>query len=80
MQIELDYQPKTQNDLLLNHLKAHGSITMFEAFTELGISHLPRRVMDLKEKGIKINCDKWLQVKKANGKSATVKKYTLGEL
>jgi len=79
MQIELDYQPKTQNDLLLNHLKVKGSITMFEAFTELGIAHLPRRIKDLKEKGNQID-DEWIHITKANGKSATVKKYTLGEL
>ncbi len=79
MQIELDYQPKTQNELLLNHLRMTGSITMFEAFTKLGIAHLPRRIKDLKEKKINID-DEWIHVKKANGKNATVKRYFLGKL
>ncbi len=41
----------TQCDMILRHLRDHGSITSFEAFTEYGILRLASRVNDLKRDG-----------------------------
>ncbi len=69
---------KTQNDMLLNHLQAIGPITMLEAMRLYGIAHLPRRILDLKEKQHKIKGD-WIKVTKANGRKATVKQYSYAQ-
>lgn len=38
-------------DLILNHIKTHGSITSKEAFELFGCTRLSARIFDLREKG-----------------------------
>lgn len=71
-------QLASQNELLLNHLKTYGNITVAEGFLKLGISSLPRRILDLKDKGIIISYT-WIEVIKKNGQKAKVKKYIYSE-
>lgn len=44
----------TQNELIKQHLEAHGSITPLEAMTEYGIMRLGARIFNLKEQGVPI--------------------------
>jgi len=44
-----------QTALVLNHLRAHGSLTQRSALIDLGVAALPRRIADLKEAGYPIN-------------------------
>ena len=41
----------TQCEIILRHLRDHGSITSFEAFTEYSILRLASRINDLKRDG-----------------------------
>lgn len=41
----------TQCDKIINYIKEFGSITAFEAFSDLGITQLGARVFELKSKG-----------------------------
>lgn len=73
--MENDFNPDTQNHDLLEYLKIYRYITGLEASIKLGIGHLPRRIKDLKEKGVIIDSDEWKDVLKANGKIAHVKNF-----
>ena len=42
----------TQRDRIINYIKAFGSITPMEAFTDLGITKLATRVSEMKRGGI----------------------------
>ena len=42
------------NQLILNHLQKHKTITTLEAFELYGITRLSARIYDLRESGIKI--------------------------
>ena len=44
----------TQCDRVLNYLKEHGEITTRQAVTELNILSLPRRIMELRQRGYRI--------------------------
>lgn len=44
----------TQNELILDHLRKHGSITQAEAVERFGCYRLGARIWDLKKRGIKI--------------------------
>jgi hypothetical protein len=71
---------KTQNSMLLERLKSGRSITMLEAISDYGIAHLPRRILDLKQKGIIIDSE-WIKVTKADGRKTRVKEYSyVGEI
>lgn len=44
----------TQCERILKYIEDFGSITTAQAFYDLGVASLPRRISDLKEKGIGI--------------------------
>lgn len=44
----------TQNEMIINHLREHGSITQLEALKEYGCMRLASRISDLRKTGIKI--------------------------
>ncbi len=48
---------KTQCEVVLTHLKEHGSITSIEAFTEYGILRLASRINDLRRRGYLIKSE-----------------------
>jgi len=50
----------TQNARILRHLKAGKSITFWDAVSDFGVMHLPRRIKDLKEAGHSIG-DVWVK-------------------
>lgn len=65
----------SQNDMLKEWLEQGNTITGLEASIKFGIGHLPRRIKDLKEKGMNI-LSKTIVVQKANGKTARVSQYS----
>ena len=48
----------TQQDRVLEYMQLRGSITSMEAFTNLGIVSLPRRICDLREQGHSIKVER----------------------
>lgn len=69
---ENEKDAKSQNALLLRHLKMGGSITGIEALNLYGCFRLPSRICDLKKMGHKIT-DRFITL--PNGKR--VKEYRL---
>ena len=45
----------TQNERVIAYIKRFGSISTFEAFTELGITRLSARIFELQEAGYNFN-------------------------
>ena len=45
---------KTQNEMVLEHLRANGTITPMEAMSQYGIMRLGARIWDLKRDGHRI--------------------------
>lgn len=68
----------TQNAQILSYLKDGKAITGLAASKMFGVGHLPRRILDLKERGHNIH-SKFIKVKKSNGDAARVKEYWLAE-
>lgn len=62
----------TQNAAILAHLRAGHRITGLQALREFGVIHLPRRILDLKERGYPV-ADRWVHV----GDGKRVKEYRL---
>lgn len=67
---------ESQNKLILAHLAEGNRITGLGALRKFGVSHLPRRILDLKEAGHKLESE-WVTVTKANGDAARVKEWRL---
>ena len=44
----------TQENMILDYIKKHGSITTYEAIYKLGITQAPARIFGLKRRGINI--------------------------
>lgn len=64
----------TQNEKLLRHFDAYGSITSMEAFTEYGIMRLASRISELKAAGVSIESET-IKGKNRFGETITYKKY-----
>ena len=67
---------KNQCERVYEYLRHRGSITQFEAISELGILRLAARVNDLKRAGHPI-IRKMIKVKNRFGESCTVAEYSL---
>lgn len=48
----------TQNDMILEHLRRHGSISPREALNEYGCMRLGARIWDLKRQGYSITAER----------------------
>lgn len=68
---------QSQNKQILAYLTAGHRLTGLDALRRFGVSHLPRRILDLKESGHKLESE-WVRVTKANGDVARVKEWRLG--
>lgn len=66
----------TQTERILAYIEEHGSITQFEALTELGVLRLASRVNDLRRQGYSIH-SKRISVKNRFGEKCNVAEYTL---
>ena len=69
---------ETQCNMIMAHIKKHGSITSLEAMTEYGIMRCASRINDLRRRGVQIVSE---QVKGVNrdGKPMRYAKYKLLE-
>lgn len=67
----------TQNEMVYDYLKKKGSITTYEAFTELFITRLSARIFDIKKMYNLDIKEEWITKKNRYGKSCSFKKYIL---
>lgn len=64
----------TQQDLILDYIHKHKSITPFEAFEKLGITKLATRISELRSKGIDVK-DVWEEDTNRFGDEVKYKRY-----
>lgn len=67
----------TQNEMIYDYLKKNGSITTYEAFTELFITRLSARIYDIKKMYNLSIKEEWITKKNRYGKTCSFKKYIL---
>lgn len=67
----------TQNEMVYDYLKKKGSITTYEAFTELFITRLSARIFDIKKMYNLDIKEEWITKKNRYGKTCSFKKYIL---
>ena len=68
----------TQCDYIMMYLTEYGTITTYEAFTELGITRLGARISEMRRKGINIIGASETR-KNRFGKKVSFMRYRLGE-
>ena len=68
----------TQGQRIIEYISIHGSITTFEAFMNLGIACLPKRISELKKAGYPIEKG-WATTQNRYGEPVTYMKYSLGD-
>lgn len=66
----------TQKQKIIDYIKKFGSITSWEAYTDLGITQFATRVKELKEQGYKFKTE-WESKKNREEKSVSFKRYYL---
>lgn len=64
----------TQCARVIKYLTDYGTITSAEAFVELGIMDLPKRISELRQRGVEI-ADKTIRVENRYGEACHVKEY-----
>lgn len=67
---------KNQREQVLDYIKDYGSITSFDAFVDLGIVCLPKRISELKREGHTFNI-KVEKSKNRYGKPVSYNRYSL---
>ena len=67
-----------QEQMILNYMKEHGSITNIEAVYNLGVAQCPARIWGLKRKGVKIGTRKKQVVDRYN-QTKTIVEYFIKE-
>ena len=68
----------TQREAILQYIKDYGSITPFEAFSDLGITKLATRISEMRKDGMKFKIET-VSVKNRYGKSVSYAKYSFAE-
>lgn len=68
----------TQNQMILEYMREHGSITQQEAYLKLSCMRLPSRIFDLRKQGYKI-ISTTARGLNSSGKKVTFAKYELLE-
>ncbi len=67
----------TQNEMIIDYLNKHGSITSYESYSKLFITRLSARIWDLRHKYDLEFDEEWVVKKNIYGKTCTFKKYIL---
>ena len=65
-----------QRERVLDYMERNGSITSLEAVNDLGVMELPRRICDLKERGINISKER-IKVRNRFGEYIPVMRYSI---
>lgn len=68
----------TQKERIIQYIKEFGSITCWDAYTELGVTQFATRVKELKELGYKFKTT-WESKKNRYGEKTDYKRYFLEE-
>ena len=68
----------TQHERIYNYMKDFGTITPFQAFSDLGVTKLSTRIGEMKRKGVVIEQDS-ISVMNRYGDKTEVMQYWLGE-
>ena len=63
-----------QKEMVLDYIKQFGSISTYEAFTDLGITRLAARIWDIKEDGQDFSVD-WVTKTNRFGDEIKFKRY-----
>ena len=69
----------TQKERILKYINDYGSITSWEAYSDLGVTQLGARIKELKDKGYVFNTE-MQHTKNRYGEPVSFKKYTLEEM
>lgn len=69
----------TQCERIISYIKDFGSITTWQAFTELGVARLASRIFDLKEQGY-VFTKKRVTTKNRYGEKTYYDEYRLAEV
>ena len=69
---------ETQTEKVKAWMEAHGSISTFEAFTELNITRLASRICDLQKQGVKIERET-IYKENAAGDTIHYTRYSIGK-
>ena len=69
----------TQKDRILNYIREFGSISSWEAYSDLGITQLGARIDQLKKEGYEFVTE-WEQKKNRFGEPTTYKRYRLVDM
>lgn len=65
----------TQREEVLSYMRDYGSISTFEAYTELGVTQLGARIKELENKGYQIGRLKRVRVSGRTGKQVRFVEY-----
>lgn len=63
-----------QRNAIIKYIDDFGSITSYEAYSDLGIMQLATRIKELKERGYTFKTE-WIKKKNRYGKDTKFKKY-----
>ena len=67
---------ETQHEQIRKYIETFGSITSFEAFTDLGITKLATRISEMRRQGMQI-ADDWITRPNRWGQETQFKRYYL---
>ena len=69
----------TQKDRIINYIRQFGSISSWEAYSELGITQLGARIDQLKKEGYEFKME-WESNKNRFGEKTDYKRYYLADI
>lgn len=69
----------TQKDRIINYIREFGSISSWEAYSELGITQLGARIDQLKKEGYEFKTE-WEHRKNRYGEDVSYKRYYLTDV
>jgi len=69
----------TQKERILDYIKQFGSISSWEAYSDLGITQLGARIDQLKKEGYEFKTE-WECKKNRYGENTSYKRYSIAEM
>lgn len=69
----------TQKDRIINYIREFGSISSWEAYSELGITQLGARIDNLQKEGYTFKTE-WEHRKNRYGENVSFKRYYLADI
>lgn len=69
----------TQGERIIGYIRKFGSITSYDAYSDLGVTQFATRVSELKEQGYEFKTE-WESKKNRYGEPVTFKRYYLADM